>query len=247
MYDTRQTTDEACHLCGVENSQHENVCPYAAKARSGTILRTTIQGTPVQWARARVGGDGSEKGQARQVSFHTAPAQKRYKNLVKDEANLAMLQARARREHDGKGAPLGVPIIFEALVYLPIPSSFTKAENLAARKGWLRPTGKPDLDNWLKLPMDGCEGIAYANDSQVVGFGRSGTWYAEQPRLELHIYYAAPGLPLDPRVIAWRLAWLYTEFETVFPNHPGYSDSEGSWDAVPFLRDLRAAILGGRL
>ena len=107
-----------------------------------------------------------------------------------------MLTAKARRLGDGKPVPLGTPLIFEALAFLPIPSSFTRGEEAAARAGELRPTGKPDLDNWIKLPMDALEGIAYANDSQIVGFGNSGIWYAAQPRLELHVYYAPTGLPI---------------------------------------------------
>lgn len=173
---------------------------HAFNLDRATIMRTVIKGTPVQWARARGGGgdpSGNGGGGSRQKSYFTAPAQARYKSLCKDEGNLAMLQARARREHNGKPVPLGVPVIFEALVFLPIPPSFTKAEELAARTGMLRPTGKPDLDNWMKLPMDALEGIVYANDSQVVGFGDSGIWYAEKPRLELHIYHAPLGPPTD--------------------------------------------------
>lgn len=161
-----------------------------------TILQTTIKGTPVAWARARGGGghvDGETGAKVgRQRSYFTAPAQKRFKRLVQDEARLAMLTAKARRIHDGKPVPLGTPVVFEALVYLPIPSSFTRAQEAAALAGTLRPTGKPDLDNWLKLPMDGCSGIAYADDAQVVGFGGSGVWYSDAPRLELRIYHADP-------------------------------------------------------
>jgi len=169
---------------------------HAYPLAGATVLATTIKGPPVQWARARVGG-GAREGVGRQQSFHTAPAQKRFKRLVQDEGRLAMLTAKARRLGDGKPVPLGTPLIFEALVFLPIPSSFTRSEEAAARAGELRPTGKPDLDNWIKLPMDALEGIAYANDSQIVGFGNSGIWYAAQPRLELHVYYAPIGLPID--------------------------------------------------
>lgn len=169
---------------------------HAYPLAGATVLATTIKGPPVQWARARVGG-GAREGVGRQQSFHTAPAQKRFKRLVQDEGRLAMLTAKARRFGNGKPVPLGTPLIFEALVFLPIPSRFTRGEEAAARAGELRPTGKPDLDNWIKLPMDALEGIAYANDSQIVGFGNSGIWYAAQPRLELHVYYAPIGLPID--------------------------------------------------
>ena len=151
------------------------------------VLEHTIRGMPVQWARARIGNGG-------QKSFHTDVAQKRYKGLVRDEIALAYRSAKARGEHDGKPAPLGVPIIFDARFYLPIPESYTRQEELAAREGRLRPTGKPDLDNWLKLPMDALSGILYADDAQVVGFGESGKFYADTPklvRLELRVWRLA--------------------------------------------------------
>lgn len=171
---------------------------HAFQLDRATILRTTIKGPPVQWARARTSNPGGgASGRQKQAAFFTAPAQARYKTLCEQEGFVAMQSARARRLHDGKPAPLGTPVIFEALVFLPIPPSFNRAEELAARTGMLRPTGKPDLDNWIKLPMDALEGIAYANDSQVVGFGDSGIWYAEKPRLELHVYHAPLGPPTD--------------------------------------------------
>lgn len=156
-----------------------------------TILQTTIKGQPVAWARARGGGgDGTDEPGNRQRSFYTAKPQARFKRVVKDEARLAMLTGKARGLHKGKPALRSEPVIFDGRVYLEIPKSFSVKDKAAALAGDLRPTTKPDLDNWLKLPMDACEGIAYSNDSQVVGFGGSGVWYSDKPRLELHIYHA---------------------------------------------------------
>ena len=126
-----------------------------------------------------------------QGRYFTDPTRERYKGLVKDEVCLAFRSMRARGESDGQAAPLGVPIIFDARFYLPVPDSFTRQEEFEARSGIRRPTGKPDLDNWLKLPMDALSGVLYHDDAQVVGFGESGKFYAfthREIRLDLKVY-----------------------------------------------------------
>lgn len=49
----------------------------------------------------------------------------------------------------------------------PIPKSWTRAKKADAMKGKLTP-GKPDIDNILKVVLDGLNGIAYEDDKQVV-------------------------------------------------------------------------------
>ena len=50
---------------------------------------------------------------------------------------------------------------------LQIPKSWTRAKKADAMKGKLTP-GKPDIDNILKVVLDGLNGIAYEDDKQVV-------------------------------------------------------------------------------
>jgi Holliday junction resolvase RusA-like endonuclease len=198
------------------------------------IMDISIRGTPVQWARARTDGSGSG------VSFYTAPEQKRYKALIKDSVMLEYASAKARREHDGKPLPLGTPVIFDCREFLPVPPSFNREEEHAARSGAMRPTGKPDLDNWIKLPMDACEGILYANDSQVVGFGGTGKWYSDKPRLELRVYRAtADDLAEEARRHRARVeAVLAASLDAAF---------QGSTEALaPLLEKLAALGVIGR-
>ena len=61
-----------------------------------------------------------------------------------------------------KGA---VTIVIEAV--FPIPKSWTRAKKADAIAGKL-PPGKPDIDNILKVVLDGLNGIAYEDDKQVV-------------------------------------------------------------------------------
>lgn len=58
-----------------------------------------------------------------------------------------------------------VMVIIEAV--FPIPKSWTRAKKAEAAAGKLAP-GKPDIDNILKVVLDGLNGIAYEDDKQVV-------------------------------------------------------------------------------
>lgn len=44
------------------------------------------------------------------------------------------------------------------------------------------------------------------------------------------------------RILRRRLAWLQTTFAHDLPAHPGYSDSDGSWDADQILEQARAQL-----
>lgn len=42
-----------------------------------------------------------------------------------------------------------------------------------------RPTGKPDLKNYIAMAEDVLEGIVYLNDSQIVSYNNCGKYFAE--------------------------------------------------------------------
>lgn len=60
--------------------------------------------------------------------------------------------------------PLSVNVAF----HVEVPASWSKKRRAAALSGEIRPTGKPDLDNCIKLIFDGLNKIAWLDDSQVV-------------------------------------------------------------------------------
>lgn len=57
-----------------------------------------------------------------------------------------------------------VMVVIEAV--FPIPKSWPRAKKAEALAGKL-PPGKPDIDNILKVVLDGLNGIAYEDDKQV--------------------------------------------------------------------------------
>ena len=86
-------------------------------------------------------------------------------------------QATVDYQHDlgwcakaGRGGrkPITGPVKITALFELPVPASWSKARRAAAIAHNIRPTGKPDLDNYMKAALDAINGIVIADDAQGV-------------------------------------------------------------------------------
>lgn len=60
----------------------------------------------------------------------------------------------------------GTPIVVDVIARMPIPKSTSKKKRLEllARKKMLK---KPDIDNIVKAVLDGLNGLAFPDDSQV--------------------------------------------------------------------------------
>lgn len=72
-----------------------------------------------------------------------------------------------RARHRWPGDPSDRPIELQVTVYIEIPESWSKWKREAACRGEILPTGKPDVDNFLKAICDGMTGIVYKDDSQI--------------------------------------------------------------------------------
>ena len=72
------------------------------------------------------------------------------------------------------------PIVIEACFFLPRPKyHYDSKGQIKARFVTARPTGKPDLSNVIKGLEDALNGIVWADDSLIVGYGDSGKHYAD--------------------------------------------------------------------
>ena len=136
-------------------------------ATGGATLSITIPGVPVAKGRPRATSFG---GHAR---MYTPGKTRRYEDLIRLEGGRAM---------EGR-ALLAGPLTVFVRAFLPIPKSMSKAKHIAAAEGALRPTTRPDCDNFSKV-IDGLNGIAWTDDSQIVTLV-SAKYYSEHPRLEL--------------------------------------------------------------
>lgn len=69
-------------------------------------------------------------------------------------------------------------------VYRSIPKSMPKYKRELIKEDKLRPTTKPDVDNYVKSIKDGLKGVIWRDDSQVVSLVVA-KWYSENPRVEV--------------------------------------------------------------
>ena len=79
-----------------------------------------------------------------------------------------------------------VPIAIIINAFAGVPKSVSKKKSVAMVRGKIKPTKKPDLDNIAKIIMDGLNGIAYTDDSQVVSMVVNKR-YATEPYVEVVI------------------------------------------------------------
>ena len=77
-------------------------------------------------------------------------------------------------------------ITLDVKAYMPILSTFRKAEKEAARNNEIKPTSKPDADNILKAILDALNELAYDDDRYIykVNIERI---YSDNPRTEVTI------------------------------------------------------------
>lgn len=122
-----------------------------ALADSLPVIDFTIPGDPIAKGRPRFAKRGNF------VATFTPKKTSEYERLVK----LCSYQAMFGR------APFDAPIYLAVDIYLPIPTSWSKRKQIAAAKGEIGATKKPDADNVLKAVKDAMNGIVYTDDSRV--------------------------------------------------------------------------------
>ena len=81
-------------------------------------------------------------------------------------------------------SPTAEPLKLIIWCFMPIPTSWRKSKQEAARKGKIYPVNRPDIDNLAKIVMDALNGIAYVDDAQVVQLVINKK-YSDEPRLEV--------------------------------------------------------------
>jgi Holliday junction resolvase RusA-like endonuclease len=77
--------------------------------------------------------------------------------------------------------PIEGPVAVIVYAYFPIPQSWSQKKRAGALLGVRRPTGRPDLDNIIKM-LDAFNGIVWRDDAQIVE-GSVSKHYSDRPRL----------------------------------------------------------------
>lgn len=102
-------------------------------------------------------------------------------NTVKYET---MLRYAAEQVMAGR-APLEGALRLHMHVVVPIPASWPKKKQAAAREGSVYPTSKPDWDNFGKV-VDAGNMVVWVDDSQVVD-GRVTKAYGDRPGMWIKV------------------------------------------------------------
>jgi Holliday junction resolvase RusA-like endonuclease len=108
-----------------------------------------------------IGGPPTAKGRPRATrkGFVYTPAKTR---RYEAHGRLAAQQAM-----DGQ-PPIAVPVRAEVVIDLVPPASWSAKRRDAALRGEIRPTSRPDADNYIKAALDAINAIVVADDSLVV-------------------------------------------------------------------------------
>src|SRR5579859_723876 len=137
---------------------------------AGETIVIEVAGKPLAKGRGRI---GMIQGHA---MIFTPKKTRNHENHIKMEAARAM-----------KGRPpLSGPATMHVIAFVPIPQSFSKKKREMALAGELFPVTKPDLDNYQKSALDGCNQIVFVDDNQIVVI-HAYKKYSERPRLRIEV------------------------------------------------------------
>lgn len=89
---------------------------------------------------------------------HSDPVSAAYEQSVGYSARYAM----------GPAKPLEGPLSLQIDAVATPPASWSKKRRERAASGFEYPTTRPDIDNIVKAILDGCNGVAFLDDKQVV-------------------------------------------------------------------------------
>ena len=84
--------------------------------------------------------------------------------------------------------PLEVGIEVTMRFYRQMPSGGSKKDKILMELGVLRPIGRPDIDNYIKLVQDALNKTLYKDDSNIVTL-HAEKFYSCKPRVELEIKF----------------------------------------------------------
>lgn len=85
-----------------------------------------------------------------------------------------------------KEKPFENDIFIEISFYRPIQKSLSRKEYLKRQKNKVRPTVKPDLDNYVKSTLDALNGVLWSDDNIITEMTVR-KLYSDEPRIELTI------------------------------------------------------------
>lgn len=128
-----------------------------------------VEGKPV--------GKGRPRWDSRNRRMYTPGQTETYEKAVAWACKSAM----------GGLKPKAGPVEVLVVANKKIPTHVTKKVREGMIDGSIKPVSRPDLDNIVKSVLDGCNGIAYQDDAQVVTISAYAR-YDEKPGVYVEMY-----------------------------------------------------------
>jgi Holliday junction resolvase RusA-like endonuclease len=147
---------------------------WPALVAGPVFLCFEIAGKPGHKARHRSRIVFPKKGKAF-IHNYPDPDTEAYEKMIREYASLLM---RGR-------PPTERPVALLVHSFREIPESWSRAEKARALAGHIRPTSRPDWDNYGKI-TDALNEVVWKDDSQVVD-GRSIKFYSDRPALRVEV------------------------------------------------------------
>lgn len=136
------------------------------------LIDIYLEGEPRGWARPRVRVVKPNSGEPF-ASFFIDAKTRKFEESLKWKAKAAMRST----------PPIEGPVRVRVVASMGVPKSWTKAKRAAALAGTVRPTGKPDWDNFAKM-LDAFNEIVWGDDAQIVE-GSVSKVYSTTPSLRV--------------------------------------------------------------
>lgn len=152
-----------------ETTYIENEYEKYLDPKSYRHITCTYYGEPKAQARARATGNFS----------HFYDPDKSFKQFLNEQI---------RYELGNAFKPIISEIYFTARFYKTTPKKYKRRDMVLCELGVIRPTVKPDIDNYEKLVYDGLKGLLYTDDSLII-HGSHTKYFSCKPRVELEIYF----------------------------------------------------------
>ena len=133
-------------------------------------IELTVYGNPVAQSRPRFSRQGGF------VKAYDPIQSKSYKQLIRLELQPLL--------SDPNFTPIDRACCLKLTVFRAMPKSFSKKKREEASLGYIRPTTKPDTDNYVKGVLDALNGTVLKDDSVVCEIF-AWKFYSERPRIEV--------------------------------------------------------------
>lgn len=137
---------------------------------------------------------GEPRGKARPKVTRTKAGKSLTYTPDKTVAYEELVRQRYLQAAGGERFPDGVPLALFVRAFYGIPKSTSKRKRAEIAAGACRPTKKPDFDNVFKILCDALNGIAYADDAQIVQASICKSYTPRDPHVEVSIHAIQTGV-----------------------------------------------------